>query len=47
MMKGCVIPVVDDKLTLLCKKNAEMASDVSLNHQRAKYSSFRSHMTLL
>lgn len=29
MLKGCVIPVVDDKLTLLCMKNAEMASDVS------------------
>lgn len=30
MMKGCVIPVVDDKLTLLAMKNAEMASDVSV-----------------
>lgn len=29
MLKGCVIPVVDDKLTVLCKKNAEMASGVS------------------
>ncbi len=29
MMKGCVIPVVDDKLTLLAMKNAEMASTVS------------------
>lgn len=29
MMKGCVIPVADDKYTLLYKKNAEMASDVS------------------
>lgn len=29
MMKGCVIPVVDDKLTLLAMKNAEMASNVS------------------
>lgn len=29
MLKGCVIPVVDDKLTLLCMKNAEMASEVS------------------
>lgn len=29
MLKGCVIPVVDDKYTLLCMKNAEMASDVS------------------
>lgn len=31
MLKGCVIPVVDDKLTLLCMKNAEMASDVSFS----------------
>lgn len=31
MMKGCVIPVVDDKLTLLAMKNAEMASEVSLS----------------
>lgn len=30
MMKGCVIPVVDDKLTILALKNAEMASAVSL-----------------
>lgn len=30
MMKGCVIPVVDDKLILLAMRNAEMASDVSL-----------------
>lgn len=29
IMKGCVIPVVDDKLTLLNMKNTEMASDVS------------------
>lgn len=29
MMKGCVIPVADDKYTLMYKKNAEMASDVS------------------
>lgn len=32
MMKGCVIPVVDDKLIVLCKQNAEMASNVSLLH---------------
>lgn len=31
MMKGCVIPVVDDKLTLLAMKNNEMASTVSLS----------------
>lgn len=31
MMKGCVIPVVDDKLTILAMKNAEMASSVSLS----------------
>lgn len=30
MMKGCVIPVVDDKLTVLALKNNEMASTVSL-----------------
>ncbi|MEQ2203573.1 hypothetical protein XENOCAPTIV_000916 [Xenoophorus captivus] len=30
MMKGCVIPVSDDKYTLLYKKNAEIASDVSI-----------------
>lgn len=30
IMKGCVIPVVDDKLTLLALKNNEMASIVSL-----------------
>lgn len=29
MMKGCVIPVVDDKLTLLALKNNEMNSYVS------------------
>ena len=29
-MNGCVIPVVDDKLTLLNMKNTEMASDVSI-----------------
>lgn len=29
ILKGCVIPVVDDKLTLLCMKNAEIASEVS------------------
>lgn len=28
-MKGCVIPVVDDKLTLLALKNNEMNSYVS------------------
>lgn len=32
MMKGCVIPVVDDKLTLLAMKNNEMASTVSFSH---------------
>lgn len=31
IMKGCVIPVVDDKLTILAMKNAEMASTVSLS----------------
>lgn len=31
IMKGCVIPVVDDKLTLLAMKNAEMASTVSVS----------------
>lgn len=31
MMKGCVIPITDDKYTLLYKKNAEMASDVSIS----------------
>ena len=28
-MKGCVMPIVDDKITLLAKKGCEMASDVS------------------
>lgn len=31
MLKGCVIPVVDDKLTVLCKKNAELASEVNIS----------------
>lgn len=31
MMKGCVIPVVDDKFTVLALKNNEMASTVSLS----------------
>lgn len=31
MMKGCVIPVVDDKFTVLAMKNAEMASTVSFS----------------
>lgn len=28
MMKGCVMSVVDDKLTLLAMKNNDMASEV-------------------
>lgn len=31
MMKGCVIPVVDDKFTVLALKNNEMASTVGLS----------------
>lgn len=30
MLKGCVIPVTDDKLMLLRLQNSEMASEVSL-----------------
>lgn len=37
MMKGCVIPVVDDKLTILAMKNAEMASSVSLSTSFLRY----------
>lgn len=37
MMKGCVIPVVDDKLTILAMKNAEMASSVSLSTSFFRY----------
>uniref|UniRef100_A0A3Q1HC41 SH3 domain-containing protein n=1 Tax=Anabas testudineus TaxID=64144 RepID=A0A3Q1HC41_ANATE len=40
MLKGCVIPVVDDKLTLLCMKNAEMASDVKY---KEKYEKTKGH----
>lgn len=29
MLKGCVMSVTDDKYTILAKKNAELASDVS------------------
>lgn len=29
MMKGCVMSVTDDKLSILAKKNAELGSDVS------------------
>lgn len=29
MLKGCVMPVTDDKYTLLAKQNTELSSDVS------------------
>lgn len=30
-MKGCVIPIVDDKITVLAQRNSEMNSDVSVD----------------
>lgn len=29
MLKGCVMSVIDDKYTILAKKNSDLASDVS------------------
>lgn len=29
MLKGCVMPVTDDKYTILAKQNTELSSDVS------------------
>ncbi|XP_031178277.1 nebulin isoform X38 [Sander lucioperca] len=40
MMKGCVIPVVDDKLTLLAMQHTEMASDVKY---KLKYEKEKGH----
>lgn len=33
MLKGCVMPVTDDKYTLLAKQNSELSSDVSFRSQ--------------
>lgn len=29
MLKGCVMSIIDDKCTILAKKNTDLASDVS------------------
>ncbi|KAM6940502.1 uncharacterized protein FYW49_016941 [Xenentodon cancila] len=40
MLKGCVIPVADDKYTILYKNNSETASDVKY---KEKYEKAKGH----